>query len=175
MAFLQSDPPHQPMFRAPPVILWLIAALAALHAARVLQPPGRAEAIIDEYAFNPARYSAAYLTARHIDPGTLWERALPFVTYMGLHNDLTHLGINCLFLLAFGPIVARRFGTPIGFDAELRPVDVREELDGKRVQRKYAEEDCHGHANCHRISIASIPPSMKKVREVKRNWMPMVL
>src|SRR6202012_293891 len=31
-------------------------------------------------------------------------------TYMFLHNDYTHLAINCLWLLAFGPIVARRFG-----------------------------------------------------------------
>ena len=35
---------------------------------------------------------------------------MPFVSYMALHNDFTHLAINCLWLLAFGPIVARRFG-----------------------------------------------------------------
>jgi membrane associated rhomboid family serine protease len=29
---------------------------------------------------------------------------------MALHSDVTHLVINCLWLLAFGPIVARRFG-----------------------------------------------------------------
>ena len=29
---------------------------------------------------------------------------------MGLHSDPTHLIINCLWLLAFGPIVARRWG-----------------------------------------------------------------
>ena len=29
---------------------------------------------------------------------------------MGLHADLTHLAINSLWLLAFGPVVARRFG-----------------------------------------------------------------
>jgi membrane associated rhomboid family serine protease len=113
MAFLQSSPPRQPIFRAPPVVIWLIAALAGLHAARVLQPAAASEAIIEEYALNPARYSHAYLTAAHVDPGTWWERALPFVTYMGLHNDLTHLGINCLWLLAFGPIVARRFGAAL--------------------------------------------------------------
>jgi membrane associated rhomboid family serine protease len=102
MAFLQSAPPRQPIFRAPPVVLWLIAALGALHAARVLQPLPVSEAIILKYALIPIRYS------HHI--GSLWEQAVPFVSYMGLHNDLVHLGINCLWLLAFGPIVARRFG-----------------------------------------------------------------
>ncbi len=111
MAFLQSSPPRQPVFRAPPVVIWLIAALAGLHALRVLQSPFRAEAIVGEYALIPARYSHAFLAATHIDPGAWWERALPFVTYMGLHNDLMHLGINCVWLLAFGPIVARRFGS----------------------------------------------------------------
>ncbi len=34
-----------------------------------------------------------------------------FVSYMFLHADLTHLAINCLWLLAFGAIVARRLGS----------------------------------------------------------------
>jgi membrane associated rhomboid family serine protease len=110
MAFLQSSPPRQPFFRAPPVVLWLIAGLALAHAARVLGPPGRAQAMIGEYAFIPARYSHAFLAAHGIDPGSLWEQVLPFFSYMALHNDWTHLVINCLWLLAFGPIVARRFG-----------------------------------------------------------------
>lgn len=113
MAFLQSSPPHQPIFRAPPVILWLIAGLAVLHAARVLQSPAGAAAVIDDYALIPARYSPAFLAVHHIDPGSLWDRAVPFVSYMGLHSNLTHLGINCLGILAFGPIVARRFGTAL--------------------------------------------------------------
>ena len=32
---------------------------------------------------------------------------------MGLHGSWTHLFINCLWLLAFGPIVARRFGSTL--------------------------------------------------------------
>jgi len=30
---------------------------------------------------------------------------------MFLHADFVHLGVNCVWLLAFGPIVARRYGT----------------------------------------------------------------
>lgn len=114
MAFLQSQPPRQPVFRAPPVVLWLIGILTALHAARTLLPAARAQSIVYDYGLIPARYSRAFLESRMLDPGTLWEQAVPFISYMGLHNGWTHLVINCLFLLAFAPIVARRFG-PILF------------------------------------------------------------
>ncbi|MDB5734153.1 MAG: glpG [Alphaproteobacteria bacterium] len=111
MAFLQSAPPPQPFFRAPPVVPWLIAALAVAHGARVWAPPPRALALVFQYGLVPARYSRAFLESRMLNPGPIWEQVLPFVSYMGLHNDWTHLTINCLWLLAFGPIVARRFGT----------------------------------------------------------------
>lgn len=110
MTFLQSAPPRQPMFRAPPVVVWLIGTLALAHAARAALPAAKGQAIIAEYALVPARYSRAFLESHMADPGTVWERAIPFVSYMGLHGDVTHLAINCLWLLAFGPIVARRFG-----------------------------------------------------------------
>jgi membrane associated rhomboid family serine protease len=113
MAFLQSQPPRQPVFQAPAIVFGLIGVLAAAHAARLLLPPQRQLLLLNDYAFSPARYSGAFLAAHDIDPGSLWERAAPFVSYMALHNDWTHLGINCLWLLAFGPVVARRFGTPL--------------------------------------------------------------
>ncbi len=43
-------------------------------------------------------------------PARCGSALVPFVSYMALHSDVTHLVINCLFLFAFGPIVARRFG-----------------------------------------------------------------
>ena len=111
MAFLQPSAPRQPIFNVPAMVVGLIAALAAAHLARVawLSPEQSAD-WISRYAFIPARYSASFLAANHIDPGAWWQRALPFVTHMGLHADLTHLAINSLWLLAFGPVVARRFG-----------------------------------------------------------------
>lgn len=110
MAFLQSAPPRQPIFRSPAVVLWLIAGLAALHAWRVTRPGDGADSAVYEFGFYPLRYSRTFLESHMANPGTLWERAIPFVSYMGLHNDAVHLVINCLFLLAFGPIVARRWG-----------------------------------------------------------------
>ena len=110
MAFLQPSAPRQPIFNIPRVVVCLILALAAAHLARVWISPEQSADWIARYAFIPARYSPGFLAAAHIDPGAWWQRALPFVTYMGLHADLTHLAINSLWLLAFGPVVARRFG-----------------------------------------------------------------
>ena len=114
MAFLQSAPPRQPIFRAPAVVLWLIAVLAGLHALRVWLPAARSEDVIYEYALVPARYSHAFVESQvglsASWPGTVLERAVPFLSYMGLHGSWSHLIINCCFLLAFGPVVARRLG-----------------------------------------------------------------
>jgi membrane associated rhomboid family serine protease len=110
MAFLHSGPAHQPAFSVPPVVLGLVAALAAAHGGRMLLPETRSLDIINDYAFIPARYSEAFLASHHVDPGTWLDRTVPFLGYMALHNDWTHLAINCLLRLAFGPVVARRFG-----------------------------------------------------------------
>ena len=113
MAFLTPSAPRQPFFRAPAVVLLLIGALVAAHAARSLISPAQSLDWINRFAFIPARYSADFLSQHGPDPGSLFERGLPFLSYMAIHNDYTHLAINCLWLLAFGPIVARRFGTPL--------------------------------------------------------------
>jgi membrane associated rhomboid family serine protease len=110
MAFLHSGPAHQPAFNAPSVVLWLIAGLAAAHGGRMLLPADRSLQIINDYAFISARYSHAFLAGHNVDPGTWLDRGVPFLSYMALHNDWTHLAMNCLWLLAFGPVVARRFG-----------------------------------------------------------------
>src|SRR3954466_9814785 len=114
MGFLQWAPPRQPIFRAPAVVLWLIGGLTALHALRLLLPAARSQDMVYEYALIPARYSHAFVVSQaglsESWPGTVLERAVPFLTYMGLHHDWTHLVINCLWLLAFGPVVARRLG-----------------------------------------------------------------
>ena len=104
MAFLSPHAPHQPIFRAPAVVLLLIAALVAAHAARTLLP----DVAWVQFAFVPALYGAAYLSQGGI--AGLVQLGLPFFSYMALHGSYTHVAINCLWLLAFGPIVARRFG-----------------------------------------------------------------
>ena len=107
MAFLVPHAPRQPVFRAPLVVMLLIGLLVAAHVARTLLPDQQSLAWIAHFAFIPARYGPALLSQHGIG---LLGLGLPFLSYMALHNDYTHLGVNCLWLLAFGPIVARRFG-----------------------------------------------------------------
>jgi membrane associated rhomboid family serine protease len=107
MAFLQPHAPRQPVFRVPAVVLILIAALVGAHVARTLASEAQSLAWINQYAFIPARYAHAFLSQHGMG---LVAQAVPFLTYMFLHNDYTHLAINSLWLFAFGPIVARRFG-----------------------------------------------------------------
>jgi membrane associated rhomboid family serine protease len=117
MAFLQSQPSNpwtrQPIFRVPGVVVGLILTLVAAHTARIAAPDALSEKLITRFAFIPARYSHDFLASHNVDPGNLFDRVVPFVSYMALHNDFTHLAINSLWLLAFGPIVARRFGGPL--------------------------------------------------------------
>lgn len=117
MSFLQPQPSspwtRQPIFRVPSVVLGLILLLVLAHVARVMAPGSFSGEMINRFAFIPARYSHTFLAAHDIDPGSFFDRAVPFVSYMALHNDFTHLAINSLWLLAFGPIVARRFGAPL--------------------------------------------------------------
>jgi membrane associated rhomboid family serine protease len=113
VAFLVEGPPRQPFLRAPPVVVWLIAALVGAHVLRVLVFFRQSEALFLAYGFVPARYSQNFLAVHGVNPGTIFERAVPFVTYIFLHGSFMHVAINSVWLLAFGPIVARRFGSPM--------------------------------------------------------------
>jgi len=104
MAFLQSQPPRQPFLNAPPVVLWLIAAFVAIHVATVAAPGIVTDDALLRYAFVPARYSQG---------ASPFELAVPLITHMFLHGSWLHLTVNCLWFLAFGPIIARRYGATL--------------------------------------------------------------
>jgi len=109
MAFFQnSRPSREPFLNAPPIVLWLIGLLLATHALRVFLPADWAENILLTYALTPARYAAA--VAQGIPPSGLFGLIAPFVSYLFLHADFVHVGINSLWLLVFGPVVARQLG-----------------------------------------------------------------
>lgn len=87
------------------MVLWLIVLLLGAHAGRVLLlDDAQSTDVIIDYAFIPVRYAHA---------GGLWDLAIPFVSHIFLHGDWPHVILNSLWLLAFGPIVARRFGAPL--------------------------------------------------------------
>jgi membrane associated rhomboid family serine protease len=101
---------RQPFLRLPMAVGILAALLIAIHALLWFLPDGVCEYVLENYAFIPARYSPTFLAAHNADGGSLADKALPFVTYMFLHGSWMHVGINTVWLLAFGPVVARRFG-----------------------------------------------------------------
>jgi membrane associated rhomboid family serine protease len=98
------------MFNVPPVVILTLALLVVVHACRafVLTPRADIEFLL-EFAFIPARYDRA-LFAQVGAAGGWGADAWTFVTYSLIHADVTHLGLNAIWLLAFGSAVARRFG-----------------------------------------------------------------
>jgi Uncharacterized membrane protein (homolog of Drosophila rhomboid) len=98
MAFLMSAPPREPFLHAPAVVLWLIGGLIAVHMAIYfgILP----DAVVWALALVPERF------VNGVTPAA----ALPLVSHVFLHGGFMHLGFNCLWLLAFGPLVARRYG-----------------------------------------------------------------
>lgn len=108
MAFLQDTrPPREPLLNAPATVLWLIGILLGTHVIRILLPGDWPYIILAEFAFIPARYAGAPEFAGD----TLIEKIVPFVSHIFLHGGFAHVGINSLWLLAFGPLVARRLKT----------------------------------------------------------------
>jgi membrane associated rhomboid family serine protease len=110
MAFFQDTrPAREPFLNAPPTVLWLIGAMLVAHLARIAAPEQISHDIIRDYALIPARYVGAFQGG--FDPAALPGLVVPFFSYTFLHADFGHVGINSLWLLAFGPSVARRLGT----------------------------------------------------------------
>lgn len=115
MAFFHDPRSRQPFLQAPAAAFVLIGILVLAHLARVLAPAKLSDEILLSFAFIPARYSHAFLTAHHLNPGSLFDRILPFVSYIFLHADWTHLAVNSVWLLPFGSVVARRYGGMLFF------------------------------------------------------------
>jgi membrane associated rhomboid family serine protease len=88
---------RQPVFNLPGVILALLAACFVVQLVRDFVSAETDAWIIWTFGFIPA----------------LWRWWTP-VTYAFVHGDWLHLGLNALWLAAFGSAVARRFG-PLRF------------------------------------------------------------
>jgi membrane associated rhomboid family serine protease len=126
--------PREPVFNAPAVVVGLAALLVAFYAAFSLAGPQTQDVIIRNFGFVPGRLTVSIWPARAIDLmirartdlaaleqvlamrdlHALSGGAKPWtlVTYAFLHGAWPHVLLNSVWLLAFGPPVARRFGTP---------------------------------------------------------------
>lgn len=119
------------IFNVPRVILGIVAVLVVIEALCELVGPQRHFEILERFAFVPGRFTFAFdpdrvnaaynaiakygevgpEAARYfLGDGTLqWWTPL---TYAFLHGGWLHVSMNCFWLVAFGSVVARRFGAP---------------------------------------------------------------
>lgn len=104
----------EPIFNVPPVVTAIVAVLAIIHGIRdVVLTPETDDEVLRLFAFVPLRYGGSDLSDASW-PGGVAADAWTFVTYALLHGSWLHLGLNVVWLLAFGTPVARRFG-PLRF------------------------------------------------------------
>jgi membrane associated rhomboid family serine protease len=115
---LSDDPPlpdptgrpagRVPIFNAPPGTIWTAAILVVMFLTIRFGPHQFAREAFDLLAFAPQSLSAYLAT----DQGGLLGALIPLVGHSLLHIDWLHLVLNAGFLLAFGTVVERCFGTP---------------------------------------------------------------
>jgi membrane associated rhomboid family serine protease len=124
---------REPMFNAPAVVLGLVAVLIGIYAAFNWAPEAIQDGIIRNYAFIPGRLTIHIwpnrlidlLSRANTDPAALQQarqirdlhvltggaKLWTLLTYAFLHGSWTHVLLNSIWLIAFGPPIARRFGS----------------------------------------------------------------
>lgn len=102
--------PRQPVFNVPGVIIVVLGVLIAVHLGRSALPASEGLWWLAVLAFVPARYSGL---VHEIPGGEVAALTSPF-SHMLVHADWLHLGLNAVWLLAFGAVLARRLG-PLRF------------------------------------------------------------
>jgi membrane associated rhomboid family serine protease len=119
---------RQPVFNLPGVVLALLALFIAVQLLRDVASAETDTWILTTFGFIPARFSLHFAPAGLAEAITgriaagvpessvrwllgdgNWQWWTP-LTYAFLHGDWIHLGLNGLWLAAFGSAVARRFG-----------------------------------------------------------------
>ena len=103
------SPEDEPAINAPKVVIWLGILLVVIHTVRQFLPVGTDNWLTLAFSFIPARYADFIQQI----PGGIGAYYWSFITHQLLHGDWSHLGLNVLFMVAFGSVLARRFGTPM--------------------------------------------------------------
>lgn len=103
-------PAREPILNVPGAVTGLAVVFAAIHLVRTLLLDQQQDVqVLLLFAFFPIRYSPDLLQGYGF-PGGVLADVWTFVTYAFLHGGWLHLAINCIWMLAFGSAVARRFG-----------------------------------------------------------------
>jgi membrane associated rhomboid family serine protease len=104
------NPPRERIFNVPGVVVALTALLLAIHLILAfLLTDEQFRYLLSLFAFSPERY--AEIVRRGL-PSWWGPQIWTFVSYAFIHADFNHLFFNLVWLLAFGPPIARRFGWP---------------------------------------------------------------
>jgi len=104
-------PSSEPIFNVPRSVTLLLALLILVQAVRdFILSDEQFEQLLLFFSFIPARYDRGFDPL----PGGLAADMWTFVTYAFLHGSWLHLGLNGVWLLAFGSPVAWRLG-PLRF------------------------------------------------------------
>ena len=126
----QEPKSREPAFNVPAVIVGVCALLLGIHAVRLILSNESDNGVVALFAFIPARLTLALglvpngLSVSYhalVDRNPVMASQLAFLmgdgqakpwtllTYALLHASWAHVGFNCLWLVAFGSAVARRF------------------------------------------------------------------
>ena len=127
-----AAPRPQPVFNIPGAVMATLLVLLAIHAARLAIPDAWDDLLFERLAFVPGRLTYLIAPDRVVDSVVRLagqgpeayrqaqvERMLigdgspqpwTLLSYGLLHADWAHIGLNAIWLLAFGTPVARRLG-----------------------------------------------------------------
>jgi membrane associated rhomboid family serine protease len=101
-------PPRERIFNVPGAVLALVVLLAVIHALLAFALTNdQTNDLLSMFAFSPLRYASDAPSGL---PSWWGPQIWTFVTYALFHADFNHLIFNLVWLLAFGPPIARRFG-----------------------------------------------------------------
>lgn len=103
-------PRGEPAFNLPAVIAVLIGSYLAVQIAMSTLGIETQKSLLLLFALFPGRYTLVD-GSMVIFPGGLWGDLWSPITYTFLHGGWAHVIANSVWLLAFGPPVARRLGT----------------------------------------------------------------
>ncbi len=123
---------REPLFFIPPVVLVFVFGLIAIHGLVQMLSESQRDFVYFDWGFVPGRFTAvvapswiadlvaragnddnALNAARMLrDSGALGDGSglVTLSSYALLHGSWAHVGVNSIWLVAFGPPVARRFG-----------------------------------------------------------------
>lgn len=102
--------PREPIFNVPAALVATLVVLCLVHVVRTYVLTAEQDFdLVVLFAFIPARYEPSIFNGG-LFPGGVGAQVWTFFTYALLHADITHLGMNSLWLLPFGSALARRFG-----------------------------------------------------------------